>query len=78
MNEKEQLTYASVLQNDINSNASVFAVVLRSIIQREAERLAETYVSSTLGLEDSDARKSLIKLEYIDSFIDKCNPTLIK
>ena len=73
MNKKDfnQISRTQHLLDDINSAVSVFVGVPRSIIRRQAEQEAERYVSSSLGLEDDDARKDLIKLEYIDSFTDK-------
>lgn len=45
--------------------------IMRNIARNRAEEYAEEYVSVSLGLEDSNPTKQLIKNQYIEIYVER-------
>ena len=59
------------MHEDINEQIKISIVSIYEAVNQEAENCAEIYVSSTLGLSDSEDSKQTIKNQYIDLFMEE-------
>ena len=64
------------LQDDVRQKVRGCIDIIRLSVVELAERHAEVYVSSTLGLSDDEDRKKFIKDTYIEEFTNQAKKTI--